>query len=74
MEGVDLTRGIAIEAWTMFHWKPRNGESVDGVRLDFSQWIMKPALIRREGLPWCSRDRWCKSNPESGCRRCRKRS
>jgi hypothetical protein len=27
--------------------KPRNGKSVDGVRLDFPPWMMKPALIRR---------------------------
>jgi hypothetical protein len=38
---------MAIDTCTILHWKPRNGKSVDDVRLDFSQWMTKPALIRR---------------------------
>jgi hypothetical protein len=42
-----LTWGMATDAYTVFHWNPRNGKCVDGLRLDFSQWITKPALIKR---------------------------
>jgi hypothetical protein len=38
---------MARNACTVFHWNPRNGKSVDGMRLDFSQWMTKPASIRR---------------------------
>ena len=31
--------------WMVFHWKPRKGKFVEGDRRDFSQWMMKPALI-----------------------------
>jgi hypothetical protein len=44
MEGV---WGMATDVCTVFHWNPRNGKSVEGMRLDFAQWMMKPALIRR---------------------------
>jgi hypothetical protein len=35
---------MARDACTVFHWKPRNGKSVNGTRLDFSQWMMKPLV------------------------------
>jgi hypothetical protein len=37
---------MARDACTVFHWNPRNRKSVDGMRLDFSQWMMKPTSIR----------------------------